>query len=73
MAGKPKDENGTVKKIVVALSIILISGFITWVAHGIITGKIERAEAATERSYICKNIDEIKRGITDLKKHFNLP
>ena len=68
-----KIENGSIRKIAVAVLIIVIAGWIAWVCDGLITGKSERAVASTERIYIGKNIDEIKRGITDLKKHFKLP
>ena len=68
-----KNDNGFIKKIVAGVLIVVIGLWIAWVCEGIVTGKSERAVASTERIYIGKNIDEIKRGITDLKKHFKVP
>ena len=73
MAGKPQNENGTVKKVIVALIIIIISGWIAWVCDSIIAGKTDRASATTERAYIKENIRDIKDGIRDLKKFFKVP
>ena len=69
----PKIENGSVKRIAVAVLIIVIAGWIAWVCDGIIIGKTERAAAAAERAYIGQNINEIKDGIKDLKQYFKVP
>ena len=69
----PKIENDSIKRIAVAVLIIVIAGWIAWVCDGLITGKTERAAAAMERSYIGENIREMKEGIRDLKRHFNIP
>ena len=68
----PKIENGSVRNILVAVLIIVVTGWVAWVCDGIITGKAERAVASMERTYIGQNIKEIKEGIRDLKQYFNL-
>jgi len=69
----PEKNNKIIRKIAVSVLIIVIAGWIAWVCDGLITGKTERAAAAMERSYIGENIREMKEGIRDLKRHFNIP
>jgi len=65
--------NGTMLKIYASVLVAVIIGWISWVSNGIVTGKAEREGARIDRSYICKNIEEIKQGIKYLTDYFMIP